>query len=93
MARFIIEVPHANEKQECLNSIAIFLTSGSHFLTNAEWGCNDGEHKAWFVMDADTKEDARTIIPPAYRERAKILQVERFRKEDIEDYLDIHPGN
>jgi hypothetical protein len=44
-------------------------------------------------MDADTKEDARTIIPPAYRERAKILQVERFRKEDFEDYLDIHPGN
>jgi hypothetical protein len=90
MARYLIEVPHGPEKKECQQSIAIFMNSGSHFLTNAEWGCHDGEHKAWFIMDADSKEEARIIIPPAYRHKAKILQIERFRKEEFEDYLKYH---
>lgn len=91
MARYLIEVPHGNKRKECLQSIAIFMNSGSHFLTNAEWGCHDGEHKAWFMMDADSKEEARTIIPPAYRERAKIMQIERFRKEEFNEIMNIHP--
>jgi hypothetical protein len=91
MNRYLIEVPHPPEKNECMRSIAIFLQSGSHFLTNAEWGCHDGEHKALFIMDADTKEEARTIVPPAYRDRAKILQLEKFRLEEIDDYLKVHP--
>jgi hypothetical protein len=91
MARFLIEVPHEDEINECRRSIAIFLSSGSHFLTNAEWGCHDGEHKAWFIMDAETKDEARIIIPPAYRDRAKIRQVEKFRKEEFDHYLSSHP--
>jgi hypothetical protein len=91
MARYLIEVPHAAEKNECMRSVAVFLQSGSHFLTNAEWGCHDGEHKAWFIMDADTKEEARHVVPPAFRDRAKVLQLSKFRIEEVEDYLKFHP--
>ena len=78
MAKFMIEVPHGAEKTECLNSASIFLSSGSHFLTHADWGCMDGEHKAWFTMEVNSKAEALQVIPPAYRKNAKISQLNSF---------------
>ena len=39
MEKFLIEVPHGGDKMSCTQAIQIFLSSGSHFVTNAEWGC------------------------------------------------------
>ncbi|MFO7935857.1 MAG: hypothetical protein R6U78_17465 [Bacteroidales bacterium] len=84
MQRFLIEVPHNEDYTSCLQAIHIFLTSGSHFLSNADWGCKDGEHKAWMVVDVDTKEEARRIIPPAYRQDARIVEVNKFTREELD---------
>jgi len=46
MPRFLIEVPHDEDVIACAQVIKIFLSTGSHFLSNADWGCRDGEHKA-----------------------------------------------
>jgi len=46
MPRFLIEVPHEEETVACARAVKIFLESGSHFLTQADWGCKDGEHEA-----------------------------------------------
>jgi len=46
MAKYLVEVSHSPDKIECLHTIQIFLSSGSHFLTHADWGCLDGDHKA-----------------------------------------------
>jgi hypothetical protein len=90
MSKFLIEVPHGADKMECLRSIAIFLSSGSHFLTNAEWGCKDHEHKAWFFMETDTKEQALQVVPPAYRKDAKITELSRFRLEQVQRMMEHH---
>jgi hypothetical protein len=90
MAKFMIEVPHGTDKIECLNSVSIFLSSGSHFLSHADWGCMDGEHKAWFTMEANSKEEARLVVPPAYRRDAKILQLNSFKLEDVQELLKHH---
>ena len=49
MPRFLIEVPHEPEQLACARTVKIFLNTGSHFLTHADWGCMDGDHKAWFI--------------------------------------------
>jgi hypothetical protein len=90
MSKFLIEVPHGNDKIECMRSVSVFLSSGSHFLTNADWGCLDGEHKAWFTMDADSKEEALLVVPPAFRKDAKILQLNKFRMDDVQNILSHH---
>ena len=90
MAKFMIEVPHGAEKTECLNSFSIFLSSGSHFLTHADWGCMDGEHKAWFIMDADNKDEAIQVVPAAFRKDARIIQLNRFKPDDFEELLSHH---
>jgi hypothetical protein len=90
MAKYFIEVPHAEEEKACLEVVDVFLKSGSHFLTNAEWGCMDGEHKAWIILEADTKEEARSVLPPAFRAGAKIVCLNRFSMEEIEESLRAH---
>ena len=83
MAKFMIEVQHEDDKLACEHTIKIFLNSGSHFLTNADWGCMDGEHKAWFILDVDSKEEALRIVPPAYRKNTKIIQLNKFSIKDF----------
>ncbi|HZD55047.1 MAG TPA: hypothetical protein VE080_02210 [Candidatus Aquicultoraceae bacterium] len=90
MARFLIEVPHEAEERACAQVVDIFLKSGSHYLSKADWGCRDGEHKAWIIIEGDGKEDARTILPPAFRSQAKIVKLNGFTMEEIEEILAYH---
>jgi hypothetical protein len=92
MSKYLIEIPHGSEKIECLRSVSILLSSGSHFLTNADWGCTDGEHKAWFFMDANSKDEALMIVPPAYRKDTKIFQLNKFKLKDVKELLKHHEG-
>ncbi len=90
METYLIEVPHADSKQDCINAMKIFLESGSHFLANAKWGCTDGEHKAIMVLDLDNKDQAKQIVPPLYRQTVKITRLTKFSMEDFEDSLKYH---
>jgi hypothetical protein len=90
MPKYLIEVSHGGEKIDCLRSVSILLSTGSHFLRNADWGCLDGVHKAWFFMDADTKEEVLQVVPSAYRKDTKISQLNKFKLEDVEELLRHH---
>jgi hypothetical protein len=93
MARYLIEVPHKAEKVACAQAIKIFMSTGSHFLSNADWGCMDGEHKAWIILnDVESKEEARSILPSAYRSQAKIMTLSKFTMEEVDEILLQHPG-
>jgi hypothetical protein len=92
MARFLIEVPHDEEIVACANVVEIFLKTGNHFLTHADWGCKDGVHKAWIVVDVDSKDEARAILPQAYRKDASIIQLNKFTLAEIEELLKHHEG-
>ena len=90
MKRFLIEVPHENSKDACQRAIQVFLETGSHYMTRADWGCGDGEHKAWIIVELESKEEAMAILPPLFRHDAKIVELEKFAREDIEDVMEGH---
>ena len=92
MARFLIEVPHDPETVACAYVIQVFRETGSHFLSNADWGCLDGDHKAWIIVDVESKEAARLIIPSGYRPQAKIVQLNKWTLEEIDVFLRHHQG-
>lgn len=92
MPRFLIEVPHEADRVACLKAIEIFLRTGSHFLTHADWGCKDGEHKAWIILDVDTKDEARMIVPLPYRSGARIVQLNLFTMQEVEELKAYHGG-
>ena len=90
MAKYLIEVPHEANKEACEQAIRIFLNTGSHFLTKADWGCMDGEHKAWFILDIDGKEQAQNILPLAFRRKAKIIKLNKFSLDNLEEITPYH---
>ena len=90
MPRYLIEVSHEARKEACDRAVQVFLQTGSHFMTNADWGCSDGEHKAWFVAEVGTKEEARQILPPAFRLQAKIVELKKFTLADVDATLGYH---
>ncbi len=90
MAKYMIEVPHEGDELSCLRAVEILISTGSHYLTHADWGCKDGVHKAWTTVDVEKKEEARAIIPPAYRSQAKIVKLNKFSREEVEELLRHH---
>ncbi len=93
MPKFLIEVPHEADPVACARVVHVFLSSGSHFLTHAEWGCQDGDHKAWMIVDVNKKDEARMIVPPAFRAQAKIVALNTFSIEKIEQFLRRHSAS
>ena len=89
-ARFLIEVPHEETMVACARAVEALLKTGSHFLTRADWGCKDGEHKAWIIVEVQSKDEARAIVPPAFRSQAKIVQLNSFSLEEVEGILRHH---
>ena len=90
MTRYLIEVPHADKKEACERAVRAFMETGSHFMTHADWGCSDDEHKAWITVELDSKEEARSILPPNFRQDAKIVALEQFSMDDLERTMDDH---
>ena len=90
MPKYLIEVSHKNSKKACDTVVSVFQSTGSHFLTNANFGCHDDVHKAWIIAEVDTKVEARRIVPPAFRDDAKVVKVDKLAMEKIDDYKKMH---
>jgi hypothetical protein len=50
----------------------------------------DEEHKAWMIVEVDSKDEARLIVPPAFRSQAKIVRLNTFTMEEIDEILNHH---
>src|SRR5689334_6598884 len=90
MPQFLIEVPHPEETLACARIVKVFLSTGSHYLTHADWGCMDGVHSAWMVVEVANKEEALHIVPAAFRHEARITRVTHFKLDKIEETIRRH---
>ena len=87
MSRFLIELKHDPEEFACARVVKVFLASGSHLLTNADWGCKDGVHSAWLMVEVDTRDEARLTIPVPFRAQAKIVRLNKYSMGEIDQIL------
>jgi hypothetical protein len=92
MQRFLIEVPHESAPVACARAAKLLLESGSHFLTHADFGCKDGDHRAWIVVEGESKADVRNILPPAFRTSARIVGLNKFSIQEVDDLIKSHGG-
>jgi hypothetical protein len=86
-------VDHEAETVACINAIQILFATGSHYLTQADFGCYDGKHTAWIIVEGDSKEEVRSILPPLYRAGARIVKLNKFTAEELEELLKKHQGS
>lgn len=83
MTRYLIEVPHEATQEACEQAIRVFLETGSHFVTHADWGCGDHVHKAWIIAELEDRQQALALLPPLFRRVANVIALERFGPDDL----------
>lgn len=87
MPRYLIEIRHSKEHEGCVKSLAAIMNYGSHLVTQAEFGCEDGVHSGWLIVDADSHNEARCMVPPPYRADASVVKLRKWTKDQIEAML------
>jgi len=90
MERYLIEVPHGMTSKACAHAAEILMRTGSHFLTRAEFGCRDGVHKGWIIVEVESREDARNILPTELRPIANIVLLNHFTLQEIDELKQRH---
>ena len=83
MPRYLIELTHADEFEGCVQALHAIEQYGAHLLTSADWGCYDGVHCAWMVVDVDSREEAVRVVPPQFRPEARVVALNKFTREEI----------
>jgi hypothetical protein len=78
MERYLIESPHSVE--DCDKVIQEVMMAG--YIHQFEWGCKDGIHSAWAIVDAENREHARQIVPWMVRDKARIVKLVKFAQAD-----------
>ena len=74
MDRYLVESPH--EAGDCDAIIKEIHAAG--YLHHFEWGCHDGAHCGWAIIETDNREHARQIVPWRIRNKARIIKLETF---------------
>lgn len=80
MKRFLVISHHSGE--ECVKALKETLAMG--YLTHFEWGCKDGVHTGWAILEAEDKEQATLSIPTFLRPKGQVVRLSRFKPETVE---------
>lgn len=83
MFRYLIELTHGQEHTTCVRVLRAIEHYGSHLLTHLDWGCRDGTHCGWLVVELESRDEALRIVPPEFRPEARIVKLNKFTREEI----------
>jgi hypothetical protein len=84
MARYIIESPHT--KEECLRALDEELAKGKDILGKFDYGCRAGDHTAYAIVDANSKDDALKLVPTFLQNKARVVEVDKITPEMIRSF-------
>ncbi len=48
-----------------------------------DWGCEDGVHCGWLIVELDSRDEVMQIVPLDLRRQVRIVQLKRFTQEQI----------
>ncbi len=80
MKRFLVVSNHT--AADCVRALKEVLAIG--YLTHFDWGCKDGVHTGWAILEADSKEEAMMSVPPFLRNQAQIVRLTKYNPRWVE---------
>ena len=80
MDRFLVVSPHTDK--DCMNVLKQVLAAG--YLTHFEWGCKDGDHTGWVILEAENAKEALMVVPTGQRRKAKAIKLVKFSVEEVQ---------
>ena len=87
MSRYLIEFRHSSEYEGCVRALNAIIVHGSHIISEAEWGCEDGVHAGWLIAELDSREEAMQLVPPEYRSDTTIVLLRTWSRDEIETMM------
>jgi hypothetical protein len=57
---------------------------------HADRGCQDGNHRSWMRVDVADKNDAMRIVPPALRGQTRIVGLNQFSMDQVDEIREKH---
>jgi len=79
MDRYLIETPHTD--QDCHMLVDQIYAMG--YLYNFEWGCPDGVHCGWAIIEAESRAQALLAVPSLLRNRARVVKLCKFTGDSM----------
>jgi hypothetical protein len=83
MPKYLIEIEHPDDAEGCIRALEALSTLGSHLVSNADFGCEDGVHCGWLLVEVSDRKEAELIVPPPLRADARVIQLRRWSPEEI----------
>ena len=80
MDRYMIETPHTGENCKLLVSQVHAIGYLHHF----DWGCADGIHCGWAIIEAESEEQARMAVPSVVRDEARVIRLVKFSADQVQ---------
>ena len=80
MDRYLIISPHT--EKDCSDALKQILYTG--YITHFDWGCADGEHTGWAIIEAKDAKEATMVVPPIQRSTVRAIRLNKFSPEEIE---------
>ncbi len=74
MDRYLIETPHTAE--DCKLLIDQIYAMG--YLYHFDWGCSDGVHSGWAIIEAEDEAQARLAVPSIVRNKARVVRLTKY---------------
>jgi hypothetical protein len=83
MDRFLVESPHT--EHDC--KLAVKLVQSMGYLHNFDWGCRDGIHTGWAIIEAENTSQALGIVPAVLRDKARAIRLSKFEPEIVDKWI------
>ena len=77
MQRYLIETPHT--EKDCQMLIDQVYAMG--YLYHFDWGCPDGVHSGWAIIEAENEAQARLAVPSFIRSKARVVRLVKYSGE------------
>jgi hypothetical protein len=87
MARYLVETGHTD--RECLWALKQSLRDGPEYVSRFEWGCKDGEHRGWAIVEAEHKFAAQALVPQLLRPYTRIIELNQFSQAEAAAYHEV----
>jgi hypothetical protein len=80
----MVETNHT--ARECLWALKQTLHESPEFLAHFEWGCEDGDHRGWAIVEAEHKFAAQALVPQTLRPYTNIVALNEFTPGEAAAY-------
>jgi hypothetical protein len=80
MKRFLVISHHTGE--DCIKALKETLAIG--YLNHFDWGCRDGVHTGWAILEAEDKAQALMSVPTFLRGQAQVVQLTKYHPDTVQ---------